>query len=298
MIHQTGKNLLSGRRLPMAVRRAGARRPTDQVIADIVKVIFVTAGEALLHVADVTLAVKAGSIVTVPADTCSSAVPLGYVEAVTFFLHDEFLRSQLQWLPISHPIVYQAEIGIHQGRVPEAVHVGEVGLLRLRPLLSALLRLDDMQDAEFARLARLADLFGEVSALRAGTDEEKLLRTPSTQQQIARAVTLLREQPNHRWTVVELAGRVSMSASQLTRLFGRDLGVSPAAFLWRLRLDRMAELLIETDLTVAQAAICTGWTSTTAASRAFKRRYGVSPKLFGSLGGSRLDGARNLQRTG
>ena len=98
--------------------------------------------------------------------------------------------------------------------------------------------------------------------------------------EVALAIRLLHEQVDRRWSIGELAAAVSLSESQLSRLFRRETGMSPAAFLWQLRADRLAELLATTSLTVEIAAAAAGWRHPSSASRAFRRRFGVSPHEF------------------
>lgn len=98
--------------------------------------------------------------------------------------------------------------------------------------------------------------------------------------QVARAVGLLRGGISRTWRVEDLADAVTLSSSQLARRFRVELGISPAAYLRQLRAERMAELLASTRLPVNEAARAVGWSNTTIAARAFKRRYGTTPRAF------------------
>ena len=78
----------------------------------------------------------------------------------------------------------------------------------------------------------------------------------------------------------EVAARAGMSREHFTRLFTRQMGAGPAAFLRGIRLEAAARLLRTTDLPVAEAAFRSGWASATKLDYFFKRRYRVSPREY------------------
>jgi AraC-like DNA-binding protein len=78
----------------------------------------------------------------------------------------------------------------------------------------------------------------------------------------------------------EMAAQAGMSREHFTRLFAREMGCGPAAYLRRIRVEAAARLLRTTDLPVAEAAFRCGWTSATKLDLFFKRRYGVSPRDY------------------
>ncbi|MFD1861042.1 helix-turn-helix domain-containing protein [Aeromicrobium camelliae] len=90
----------------------------------------------------------------------------------------------------------------------------------------------------------------------------------------------MRGQISRTWSMETLAREVALSPSQLRRLFNSQVGVSPAAYLARLRAEKMAELLATTSMGVTQAARESGWRDATVAARNFKKRYGVSPREY------------------
>ncbi|UAJ80670.1 helix-turn-helix transcriptional regulator [Leifsonia sp. ZF2019] len=91
-------------------------------------------------------------------------------------------------------------------------------------------------------------------------------------------VRALEHSPRHLWTVDELAKCAPLSKSQLTRIHSEHLGLGPDALIWRTRLEHMKHLLSTQHLSVAVAARESGWSSRSAASRAFKRQYAMSPR--------------------
>ena len=94
---------------------------------------------------------------------------------------------------------------------------------------------------------------------------------------LACVLTLLHAQPQHDWTVEELARRAAVSRSVLAERFKHTLGVTPMRYLAQWRLQIASELLKTSDLNLAALAERVGYDSEAAFSRAFKRHVGVSP---------------------
>lgn len=94
---------------------------------------------------------------------------------------------------------------------------------------------------------------------------------------------LLRGELARRWSLSELADAVHLSPSQLGRVFVDAYGKSPIAYLTMLRVERMADLLSETDLTIAIIASEVGWGDADFAARQFRRSVGVSPSQYRSM---------------
>jgi transcriptional regulator GlxA family with amidase domain len=82
---------------------------------------------------------------------------------------------------------------------------------------------------------------------------------------------------NH--SVPELAAAAGTSTRQLTRLFQRELGTTPARHVERLRLE-VAQALIEAGHTVTSAATRSGFGSDESLRRAFIHHLGVPPTTY------------------
>jgi AraC-like DNA-binding protein/mannose-6-phosphate isomerase-like protein (cupin superfamily) len=98
--------------------------------------------------------------------------------------------------------------------------------------------------------------------------------------QVAAAVALVHERPEHPWTVTELASRVAMSRSAFSARFRQLTGEPPMRFVTRYRLSRAAELLRATDRSILEIARLTGYDSAVSLTKAFTRRFGVSPGRY------------------
>lgn len=74
-----------------------------------------------------------------------------------------------------------------------------------------------------------------------------------------------------------------LSEKQLTRVFADTYGKTPLAYLTMLRVEEMARLLRETDLTIEQAGRQVGWRSRNRASEAFTQATGITPSRYRRL---------------
>jgi len=90
-------------------------------------------------------------------------------------------------------------------------------------------------------------------------------------------------------TVSDLASAGGLCPSHLSALFSRELGVSPVAYLLRVRI-REARLLLARGLRVKEVAQRTGFRSQHYFCRQFRQRVGMTPTAFARL--SRQRGAR------
>ncbi|MGO3658776.1 MAG: helix-turn-helix domain-containing protein [Micrococcaceae bacterium] len=98
--------------------------------------------------------------------------------------------------------------------------------------------------------------------------------------EVRSVVAALRSDLARRWTVDDLSRLVNLSSSQLTRLFNSSLGASPMQVLARMRVEKLAELLLTTDWTVQRCADAVGWFDPCYATRIMKRLYGITPSEY------------------
>ncbi|MFC3080606.1 GyrI-like domain-containing protein [Phenylobacterium terrae] len=77
-----------------------------------------------------------------------------------------------------------------------------------------------------------------------------------------------------------LAGRVGASPFQFHRRFAAEVGETPKRRLERLRLERAAYQLAVSTIPVVEVALGVGFNAHETFSRAFRRRFGVSPSHY------------------
>lgn len=78
----------------------------------------------------------------------------------------------------------------------------------------------------------------------------------------------------------DIAEIIGISRSYLTGNFKKELGLSPQEYLINLRMEYAAELLHETADPVNRVAEEAGYEDSLSFSKAFKQKFGVSPKEF------------------
>lgn len=99
-------------------------------------------------------------------------------------------------------------------------------------------------------------------------------------QNLIRAVRLMQANLEEPLDIDGIAETLAVSRRQLERLFQKYVGQSPWKFYFSLRLDRAFSLLNETDLSVREVAMASGFESASYFSRQFKRKFERSPHSF------------------
>lgn len=97
---------------------------------------------------------------------------------------------------------------------------------------------------------------------------------------VARALTLIHEQPGEPWTAAGLGRAVGLSRATLFRRFDRLVGMTPTAYLTQWRMHVATKLLSDRGLTVAATANQVGYRSEAAFSEAFLLAVGERPGAY------------------
>ncbi|WP_240705095.1 GlxA family transcriptional regulator [Pacificoceanicola onchidii] len=94
---------------------------------------------------------------------------------------------------------------------------------------------------------------------------------------VAKAIELMREALEEPVPPMKIAAELGISVRQLERLFGRYFNTSPSRYYMELRLDRARNLLMQTELSVSEIAIASGFQSVGHFSRLYRRSFGTTP---------------------
>ena len=94
---------------------------------------------------------------------------------------------------------------------------------------------------------------------------------------VSQAIRLMENSIDEPLSVSELAQSLKLSVRQLERQFQSSLKTSPSRFYKQLRLKRARLLLDQTQMSLAEITVATGFSSTNILSKAFREEYGESP---------------------
>jgi transcriptional regulator GlxA family with amidase domain len=97
---------------------------------------------------------------------------------------------------------------------------------------------------------------------------------------IGRALALIHQEPQARWTVAGIAHRLGISRSSFAVKFEQLVGEPPLQYVTRCRLGKAARLLQTSSIEIPQIAHSVGYGSVVAFHKAFKRLYEVGPGGF------------------
>lgn len=167
--------------------------------------------------------------------------------------------------------------------MPPLLHAGE--LARRDPSVPALLEAMEREVAldrigACGILARLADALA-ASIIRAwvegGCSDASgwvaALRCPK----IGRVIAAIHAQPQHDWSVPELAALIGVSRSRFAEAFSRTMGESPARYVAKIKMFQARQWISQEGLRITQVAERLGYDSEASFSRAFKRIIGHPP---------------------
>ncbi len=101
---------------------------------------------------------------------------------------------------------------------------------------------------------------------------------------IERAVSEIERRFSEPLTVTALATQFNCEVCWFSRLFRRQMGISPQQYLIGVRMAKARELLCTTDCTVSEVARLTGYENPLYFSRLFSKQCGCAPREYRKRG--------------
>ncbi|HVW29109.1 MAG TPA: AraC family transcriptional regulator [Polyangiaceae bacterium] len=141
-------------------------------------------------------------------------------------------------------------------------------------------RVDGERVPSDAWVRAIAQSFAADLARAVASDKGDVTRARVADGRVLKALALMQEDPAKRWTVEKLARAVGLSRAAFARRFEAVTRAAPLRYLTRQRMLLAAELLRDSDASLAEIAARVGYESEFAFSRAFKRHHGLPPGVF------------------
>lgn len=129
------------------------------------------------------------------------------------------------------------------------------------------------------RAGMLMVFLGELAECAAPADRGPAPRS-TLHPAVAEALRLFEANVSAEWTLGELADTLAIDESHLGRRFKAATGLSPMAFLARLRAERAAALLLRDDAPIAAVGRAVGWPDPNYFARRFRARFGLSASAY------------------
>lgn len=119
-------------------------------------------------------------------------------------------------------------------------------------------------------------LIGELQANAHSTDSS----APPSRHWLQYALDFMNSHYSRGITVDEAAQYAGVHRSHFSEIFTKAMGTTPRHYLQRLRMNKAAEMLVSTSLSVTDIAQCVGYAEIYSFTKAFRLYYGKSPQAY------------------
>jgi AraC-like DNA-binding protein len=160
------------------------------------------------------------------------------------------------------------------------VHVAAVDPIAATEAITAIASLEgylERNSSPGRLLGHLATILGILADARADTH---LAVDTAAHPAVLTCIAGLEADPAKPWRLDDLAATVTLDPAYLGRLFRKSTGLSPLDYLARLRAERAAALLANSDLPIARVGAEVGWPDPTYFARRFRTIAGLTPTEY------------------
>lgn len=174
-------------------------------------------------------------------------------------------------------------------RVQQYISKGLLPLNREKPLIKinhpdkfrqAVVELTKAINADRFRHDRMVLMLDDLLLqLHEQDDHDKKLPAWQTPH-LVRLLEEIGKNPQQNWNFIREAAKINVTQIHFRRLFKQFCGLPPQQYLLERRLRMAADLLINNYTPISDVAIQTGFSDIFYFSRAFKRKYAISPLAY------------------
>lgn len=262
----------------IAVRASHHVLPSDVAAHDhdFYEIALVTQGQGVHLTATGEDTLRAGSVVLIPPNQWH-----GYADCEDMFVFDCFIGPELFDRDLSFLVDELALVGAVASRsfpTPQHLELDGEQFDRAAKELQELG--DDRRTSRVTAFGHLLVLLDVLAGSWVPTMTGSRRSLGRLHPAVAHAARALESSPERAWTLAELAEIASVERTHLVRLFQRELGIPPIAYLNQLRQQEAARLLVQTDRPISHIGTSVGWEDAAYFARRFKAAYGLSPSAY------------------
>lgn len=147
----------------------------------------------------------------------------------------------------------------------------------IEKLMRVIGSLSDTQSVA-GRFLQLSKFYELVS--RMTKEDEKLKKTKLSHEYVIYAVNYLTDNLKDNISVSDIADKLNIDRTYLYKIFIKEMGVSPMAYLMEQRMIRAEELIRKTNKTLEEISHLSGFNNYANFKRIFYRKYGTAPQFF------------------
>lgn len=248
---------------------------------DFVEVVLVTGGTARHRTAQQTVPLSEGDVLMIRPRTWHAYEQCRGFRICNFCFGLEILSQELSALLPAQVLSYLTGAGLRVHDEPDVLKL-HLPARSYRASIGHLQQITRILSGEAARhrsavIGHMLIFFDQLVAHAPPLQARPPQAIPEP---ILRAIKMMEEKPAHLWTVGELSQKLSLNYSYLIRCFKRVTGLSPIAYLSRLRARRAASLLLRSDEPIGQIAQAVGWPNPYYFSRRFRDHFGMSASEY------------------
>lgn len=265
------------------------------------RVIVIREGSAILFGDFGQTPVSVGDVILLSPSVLCGVEPEGRVILTTIYLDADYALDQVFW---QHAALLPDRLAASRFAAAryadpfQVVRLGEMAVDALAPDLDELELLS--RGPFFEHFYRMQELWSGITHMLAPLIRVAPVQIATTRRQrthisptmprwrrfapiraeVRAAEALMRGSIAEPWPLSKLAEHAHLSGAQLSRLFVQTYGKTPWAYLTMLRVEELARLMRETDLTTEAAIRRVGWADRDHAAQLFRRYVGVTPAQY------------------
>ena len=257
--------------------------------------IFITAGEAMHHSSNVAPQfIRQGDVLVIPIGGEHNFSSVQNLSVVNLLFDPARLPSLLMELYTqpAYREIFLRNISYYANRNYPHFHPEEQ---KFSEMLEHLERLSNVNFIKGMHCYKLG-LFMVLMSMICDANHPQKERTAPAPWDIMKVSAYLERHFARKIYLEELLKLTGMSRSTLMRHFHAAFGVTPIAYLQRVRLKNAAHLLINSQYSLQEISLKTGFPSESYLFRAFRKSYGATPSEYRQKRFSRSGNIKNPEQ--